>query len=511
MIKTLSKKSKGSVLVFAIIILSMITVTALGLAHVTQMEINTSLDTKNSGIAFQKAEIGMEEILFEILKNSNDLDTLSIVATKLPSASCVSGVISVPDKGIEFSFMKMVVNGSTEAKEPVISCGEVLADVAAIKTVGEHTGTARGFYQNLKSSLSRDLVAHWKFEDNVDALLEFIKFPGSPIAKDSSDNEYVLTLCPIDNGDHKLADGGGAGDESFDSCHQYYSGNVPSPDAAILGDVNDDDNLDDSVWMDHGGGFDNDVDGMHDYYGTSWGVQGHKLGYIETSGVVHEYKKNPLEGVLSSIKGQGLYFNGRSNYLTMNTSESSRTNYVKNEADLEFLDKLSVSFWVKFEGDLTDAIDAIILTKYQDSGIKKGYKIYIKDSDPNAEVCFNFSGSEKCGGNVSDGKWHHVVITWDNNISNNVDVYIDNTYSFSHPRNNNMKVASEKFMVGGNYTKSNKDEPYLPIPHVFPHADIEEPFEGYLDDIRLYNRKLSTIEINRLCIMGDSTEHPAGC
>lgn len=510
MFKTFKKKKKGSVLVFAVIILSMITVTALGLAHVTQMGINTSLDTKNSGTAFQKAEAGMEEILFEILKNSNDLDKLSDLVSKFPGSSCTNGVISVPNEGIKFSFIKTVVIGRTESKIPIINCNEVLADISAIKTSGEHIGTARAFYQNLKSSLSRDLVAHWKFEDNVDVLLLSENLPGSPTAKDSSDNNYMLTLCPIDNGDHKLADGRGVGNESFKYCHQYYNGDNPIPDPRILGDVNDDNNLDDSVWMDHGGAFDNAVDGMQDNYGTSWGVQGDKLGYIETTGVVNEYKKNPLEGNLSSIKGQALYFNGRSNYLTMNTYESTRSNYVNNEDKLEFSDKLSVSFWVKFEGDVTDGIDAIILTKY-DSGSKKGYKIFIKDSNPNAEVCFSFANSQKCGGDVSDGKWHHVVVTWDNIISNRVEVYIDNVAKFNHPRNNSLGVSSEKFMIGGNYTKSDDNEPYLPIPHVFPHSDIEDPFKGYLDDIRLYDRKLSRIEINRLCIMGDSAEHSAGC
>ena len=507
MAKTFKKNKKGSILVFAILILTIITVTALGLANVTRMEIKSSLDTKDSATAFQNAESGMEKMLLEILKTSNDLDTLNTLATKL-GGSCdnTNGIISVPGKDVEYSFKKSIVVGNSEVSKDVNNCSTVLADIEKVKIVGKHDGITRAFYQKLKTSLKRDLVAHWKFEDNVDALVKFINFPGSPTAKDYSNNDHTLTLCPIDNGDHKLANNGGSGDESFDYCHQYVGG-----DPTVLGDVNNDDNLDDSIWMAHGGAFKDATNGMLDNYGTAWGEQGHKLGYIETSGIVYEYNGDKaLGGALSSMKGQALYFNGRSNYLTMNTSDNNRPNYVKNENDLVFSDKISISFWVKFEGDLSDNIDALILSKYSATG-HKGYKVYIKDST--GEICAVLGNKEKCDSDMSDNKWHHVVITWDRAISSDIDMYVDNTkQNPSVAKSSALSSSSNKFMIGGNYTRNDKNEPYLPTPYVFPHADIEEPFEGYLDDIRLYNRKLSESEVNRLCIMGDKTNADwSGC
>ena len=494
--KNLHKKKKGSVLVFAIIMLSVMTVTALGYMHITQVQITDSLNTKNSAIAFQKAETGMENILLEIYKNSNDLDTLNDLATKLGgSCDATTASIKLPGKDFEFSFKERIIKSGEEKDEDVKDCNTVLADISSIKTVGKHSQVARAFYQNLKSSLKRDLVAYWKFEDNIDALVFAINFPGSPTAKDSSDNNHILTLCPIDNGDHKLADGGGSGNEAFDYCYHYENTGSPAPDPQVLGDGTDNNDLSNSVWMDHGGAFSGGS--MDQYRGSAWGVQGSADGYKKTSGIVNEYKDTPLSGALSGVTGQALYFNGRSNYLTMNTSESTRTNYVKNEDDLKFDKVLSVSFWVKFEGDLTDGIDALILGKHNDA--TKGYKIYIKDSSK--KVCAKFGSITKCGGDVSDNAWHHVVFTWDASVdSGNIDMYFDNSKQApSITKTSSLSTDDTKFMIGGRYQKNDKSEPYLPAPpYGFPHADIKEPFKGYLDAIRLYNRKLSPMEIQRL-------------
>ncbi len=499
--KNLNKKKKGSVLVFAIIVLSVMTVTVLGYAHITQMQITNSLNTKNSAVAFHTAEIGLEKILLEIYKNSNNLNTLNDLATKL-GGTCdpVTASIKLPGKDFEFSFKERIIKSGEEKDEDVEDCNTVLADISYIKTVGKHSQVARAFYQELKSSLKRDLVAHWKFEDNIDALVYNINYPGSPTAKDSSDNNHILTLCPIDNGDHKLADGGVSGNEAFDYCYHYENTGSPAPDPAVLGDVSDPDDysLDDSVWMDHGGAFDKSAHAMEENHGSAWGVQGSADGYKETSGIVDEYRGTPLEGALHGIRGQALYFNGRSNYLTMNTSKSTRTNYVKDEDDLKFGDALSISIWFKFEGDLSDGIDAFILGKYNDAS-NKGYKLYIKDS--NKKVCVKLDTVNKCSDSftLNDSNWHHVVITWDSTIADkHVDMYIDNSKQSPGSKVSPLHTDNSKFMIGGVYQRSDDTEPYLPVPYVFPHADLEEPFKGYLDDIRMYKRKLSSMEIERL-------------
>ena len=497
--KKINKKKKGSVLVFAIIILSVVTITIIGYTHATQMQIVNSLNTKNSVSAFHTAETGLDKVLFEIYKDLNSLDTINDLASKLGgTCDATTAFINVAGENIEFSFKKKVVDASgNETQVPVTSCDTVLADISLIKTVGEHNQVARAFYQRLKSSLKRGLVAHWRFEDNVDALVYDIDFPGSPTAKDSSDNNHILTLCPIDDGDHKLADGGGSGDESFDYCYQYYSGNTPPPDPAILGDGSDSSDLSNAVWMDHGGAFDKTHKKMIQYRGSAWGVQGDIKGYKKTSGIVDEYRGTPLKGFLSSLRGQALYFNGKSNYLTMNTSEAGRTNYVKDEEDLKFSNALSISLWFKFEGDLSDGNDAFILGKYNDT-TNKGYKVYIKDSTK--KVCVNFDTTTKCSDfTLNDNNWHHVVVTWDNTVDNAIDMYIDDSKQTSGLKSSPLHTDNSKFMIGGVYQRSDNTEPYLPAPpYSFPHADLKEPFKGYLDAIRLYDRKLSPMEVKRL-------------
>ncbi len=497
--KKINQKKKGSVLVFAIIILSIITVTVLSYTRATQMQVTNSINTKNSVSAFHAAETGLEKVLFKIYKDLNSLDTINDLAISLGgNCDAVTSSIKVPSENIEFSFKKKIIDPSGKEKQvPVTNCDTVLADISSIKTVGKHNQTARAFYQKLKNSLKRGLVAHWRFEDNVDALVYNINFPGSPTAKDSSDNNHTLTLCPIDNGDHKLATGG-SGNESFDYCYQYYNGNTPSPDPSILGDSTDNNDLSNAIWMDHGGAFDKTHNKMVQYRGSAWGVQGDVQGYKKTSGIVDEYRSTPLQGSLSSLKGQALYFNGKSNYLTMNTSESGRTNYVKDEEDLKFKDALSISFWFKFEGDLSDGNDAFILGKYNDSS-NKGYKVYIKDS--NKKICVSFDTVSKCSSSFTsnDNNWHHVVVTWDNTVDSSIDMYIDNSKQLSGTKSSSLHTDDSKFMIGGVYQRSDDSEPYLPAPpYVFPHADIKEPFKGYLDDIRLYERKLSSMEIKRL-------------
>lgn len=125
-----SKKIKGSVLVFTLIILSLTLMTALAIAAVTVTERRTSGDTAASSQSFQVADSGIEKVLNEIYRNNK--------GTLADLSGCIGGKITTnigSDKTYELTFKDDTGADITDCTSP--------ATIGSVKSVGFYKGTTR--------------------------------------------------------------------------------------------------------------------------------------------------------------------------------------------------------------------------------------------------------------------------------------------------------------------------------------------------------------------------------
>lgn len=126
------KLSRGSVLVFSLIILSVITVMALGIASATIVEKKMAGTTGKSMLAFQVADSGVESIIKKLNKDES--------------------IDSIGDLGDcdGFGKIKGNVSGGTyeitffnEAGETIEDCATSISEINRIKSNGTYSSTSR--------------------------------------------------------------------------------------------------------------------------------------------------------------------------------------------------------------------------------------------------------------------------------------------------------------------------------------------------------------------------------
>ncbi len=88
---------KGSVLVFSLLILSIMLVTSLTILSSAVLDRKASLSTGSSTRSFQVADSGVEEVLYQIYKETRA--TPNAIASAITGGSCLNGVISFPVAG----------------------------------------------------------------------------------------------------------------------------------------------------------------------------------------------------------------------------------------------------------------------------------------------------------------------------------------------------------------------------------------------------------------------------
>ena len=132
MLKT--KKTKASVLVFALIILFIGIAAAIGIASSTMISQKNSINTASSTQSFQVADSGAEIVLNKI-KNASDGDTLGSLGL-----SCSSGVITGNiGTGKEYKITTFKIDESN----PITDCSASLSDIDRIKSIGSYKNTNR--------------------------------------------------------------------------------------------------------------------------------------------------------------------------------------------------------------------------------------------------------------------------------------------------------------------------------------------------------------------------------
>lgn len=142
-LKTNTRK-KGSALIFSLIALSFILVSALSIATITIKEQRIASTTRMSSIAFQTADSGVEMILQKIYKSTPPLTGLDDLKDELGSgASCSNGVVSffAAQGSVKVYFYEGEL-GDTLYK----NCGtddDWRSRVNKMKSIGTYASTAR--------------------------------------------------------------------------------------------------------------------------------------------------------------------------------------------------------------------------------------------------------------------------------------------------------------------------------------------------------------------------------
>src|SRR3989344_4237434 len=177
----------GSILVFSLLILSLVTVMAIGIASSTVISRKAADATGKSAKAFQVADTGLERVLQAMYKNLQAGDSTGDLATDI-SAACDGGVVDLTTS--DESWHATFHDEAEPSGANQMACADPLIDVVSIKVVGTYLGVTRAIDVRPSGYLYRGLIGHWEFEDL-----------SGGIAEDSSSANNDGTLQNIDSGD----------------------------------------------------------------------------------------------------------------------------------------------------------------------------------------------------------------------------------------------------------------------------------------------------------------------
>ena len=145
-----------------------------------------------------------------------------------------------------------------------------------------------------------------------------------------------------------------------------------------------------------------------------------------------------------------------------------------NGPSLQIRDELTMAFW--FKVDAFQNTWEAFMAKGDDS-----YRASRGDGSGNA-THLGISGTSVGGGNgwfngtiiVTDGQWHHYAATYDGTAGR---IYIDGVLDVTSPGTGRINQSTYDFLIGENQQAQGRF------------------FNGLLDEVRLYNRALTEVEI----------------
>ncbi len=179
--------------------------------------------------------------------------------------------------------------------------------------------------------------------------------------------------------------------------------------------------------------------------------------------------------------GQGIKFDGIDDYINIPDGDT-----------LDGFTNTTVALWIN-PSSLSGSQQ--LVNKYEPTGDQRSYTLVFENSGI-IRWAFSNDGTSGTFGDwdtdstviTSTGTWYHVVITHQD-AANNVDIYI-----------NGSEVAST--LKTGSVTSIHSGTAELSLGIYKP--TLVNPFNGYMDDVRIYNRALSSEEVRRLYEIGVS-------
>jgi hypothetical protein len=196
----------------------------------------------------------------------------------------------------------------------------------------------------------------------------------------------------------------------------------------------------------------------------------------------------PLDGSAVDVSGNG--FNGTINGATSSTNRFGTTQSALNfngtsdfinsgnPAAFNFPSNFTISAWVKLNGS---QLAKYVVAKYNGAGLPRSYGLA---TDALSARAYAFVSSptgtavEALGGaSLNDSKWHSLNFVYDNAVG--IRLYVDGG------------VVASKAAVGyGPFTNN--------MPLTIGGLTTAQFFGGQIDDVRIYDRALTTAEIDTL-------------
>ncbi len=145
-----------------------------------------------------------------------------------------------------------------------------------------------------------------------------------------------------------------------------------------------------------------------------------------------------------------------------------------NDASLNITNEITIEAWVK--ADTITAWDCIVM---KESDNWDGYGIYFDDSIGWLAFYVGGYATNTAWVTISTGSWHHIVGTYDKNAgSDQVKLYKDGIEGgYPDTYTGSISTNTEPLVIGAD-------------------SDGNYPFNGAIDEVRIYNRALSPEEIN---------------
>lgn len=140
MIKKKQKLPKGSVLVFAIVILAMLLAIGLSIAQMAARERRAASSLGNSNKAFQAADSGAEVAARKIKNATDDQTLINIINNCTENNAKPKG--SVGDAQYFVTFLD-------SSGEEITNCNTPVSDIFSVKSVGSYAGTVRAIQTNV--------------------------------------------------------------------------------------------------------------------------------------------------------------------------------------------------------------------------------------------------------------------------------------------------------------------------------------------------------------------------
>lgn len=165
----------------------------------------------------------------------------------------------------------------------------------------------------------------------------------------------------------------------------------------------------------------------------------------------------------AGVIGNAITLDGIADYIT-----------VPNDAELE-PSNITVSAWVKPTG----SGNRVICSNYRSAGSQSnGWRLMLTSSGVQFQILNepNYGTASLSGSSIENGNWHHVVGTFDGtSVKLYYDGVLETTTAFAYTP----AYISNAFRIGSILT--NSGEAYF--------------FDGAIDDVRMYNRALSDLEV----------------
>jgi hypothetical protein len=144
----------------------------------------------------------------------------------------------------------------------------------------------------------------------------------------------------------------------------------------------------------------------------------------------------------------------------------------------------TIMFWMRSAAvDTSSGNEGAILFNWRPSGGQGGIAFIQHDAGTFFVQAMNNYNHFDSVANVTDGKWHHCAVTYDQSVSGSVSLYVDGALDTTAPN------ANAWFWPSGQTVELGRDNLY--------DGGYWRNYTGSMDDFRIYNRILTPTEIGQ--------------